>query len=284
MKGSPTLMAAREALQTISPLNLADPSSDNFNPAGCETLHDVIRFMHEKSMRDMFKISDDMGDSEHEAIPLKVKLPLHIFVVDLGGGLKPGHGSDSVVPEEVASVPFLAVLKGMTHEKVQWLGSVGMNVKGFASVIAESFFQDPVADGRLGGHSYAIIAEDYLNFNTRLGYHFATVDSFCGQMVNANYITFFFKGGAADIARRSRRAVLISSILKRMDFHVETRGDMVRAELKKVEFERIQDRLDQLGRLMGAVRLLDMVLSDERQIPWYVEEFFKGNYSFHREG
>ena len=283
MKGSPTLVAAREALKTISPLNLADPESENFTPSGCETLHDVIRFIHEKSLRDMFKISDAMDDAEHEAILLKVKLPLQIFMLDLGGGLRPDHGEKSVTPEEVTSLPFLAVLKGMTHEKVQWLGSVGISFKGFASVLAESFFQDPMADGRLGGHSYAVVAEDYLNFNTRLGYHFATVDSFCGQIVTANYITFFFKGGAADIARRARRAVLIGSILKRMDFHVETRGDMVRAELKKVGFERIQDRLDQLGRLMGAVRLLDMVLSDERQVPWYVEEFFKGNYSFRQK-
>ena len=214
---------------------------------------------------------------------MKVKLPLHIFVVDLGGGLRADHGTKSVSPEEVTSKPFLAVLKGMTHEKVQWLGNVGFSFKGFTSIMAESIFQDPMAEGRFGGPSYAVVADEYLNFNTRLGYHFATVDSFCGQTVNANYITFFFKGGAADIARRSRRASLISSILKRMDFRVESRGDMVRAELKKVEFERIQDRLDQLGRLMGAVRLLDMVLSDERQVSWYVEEFFKGNYGFRKE-
>jgi pyruvate, water dikinase len=284
MKGSPTLLAVREALKSISPLNLVDPKNENFTPEGCETLHDLIRFIHEKSMRDMFKISDDLDESEHEAILLKVKLPLRIFMVDLGGGLSPDHGTNSVSPEEVTSVPFLAVLKGMTHEKVQWLGSVGISFKGFASVMAESILQDPMADGRFGGPSYAVIADEYLNFNTRLGYHFATVDTFCGQNINANYITFFFKGGAADIARRARRAALIGSILKRLDFRVESRGDMVRAELKKVEFERIQDRLDQLGRLMGAVRLLDMVLSDEGQVQWYVEEFFKGNYSFRKEG
>ena len=283
MKGSPTLLAAQEALKMISPLNLVDPKSENFTPQGCETLHDIIRFIHEKSLRDMFRISDDLDESEHEAILLKVKLPLRIFVVDLGGGLRADHGTKSVSPEEVTSKPFLAVLKGMTHEKVQWLGNVGFSFKGFTSIMAESIFQDPMAEGRFGGPSYAVVADEYLNLNTRLGYHFATVDSFCGQTVNANYITFFFKGGAADIARRTRRASLISSILKRMDFRVESRGDMVRAELKKAEFERIQDRLDQLGRLMGAVRLLDMVLSDERQVSWYVEEFFKGNYSFRKE-
>jgi pyruvate,water dikinase len=57
---------------------------------------------------------------------------------------------------------------------------------------------------------------------------------------------------------------------------------MVRGELKKYECDLIQEKLDIIGRLLGAVRLLDMMLSDEGQIDWYVEEFFKGNYTFQR--
>ncbi len=52
--------------------------------------------------------------------------------------------------------------------------------------------------------------------------------------------------------------------------------------MKKYECDLIQEKLDIIGRLLGAVRLLDMVLSDEGQIDWYVEEFFKGNYTFQR--
>ncbi|MBF0530939.1 MAG: pyruvate, phosphate dikinase, partial [Deltaproteobacteria bacterium] len=122
MKGSPTLLAAQEALKIISPLHLVDPKSENFNPKGCETIHDVIRFVHEQSMREMFNISDDMDESDHQAVLLKVKLPMRIFMVDLGGGLKVDHDTKSVGLEQVASTPFLALLKGMTHEKVQWLG------------------------------------------------------------------------------------------------------------------------------------------------------------------
>jgi pyruvate,water dikinase len=33
---------------------------------------------------------------------------------------------------------------------------------------------------------------------------------------------------------------------------------------------------------MGSVRLLDMVLSDDGRIDWYVDEFMKGNYTFTR--
>jgi pyruvate,water dikinase len=39
-------------------------------------------------------------------------------------------------------------------------------------------------------------------------------------------------------------------------------------------------KLDMLGRLLGAVRLLDMVLSNDRQVQWYVEQFMAGNYTF----
>jgi pyruvate, water dikinase len=44
----------------------------------------------------------------------------------------------------------------------------------------------------------------------------------------------------------------------------------------------MEEKLDMIGRLLGAVRLLDMVLSDDGRIDWYVDEFFKGNYSFQR--
>jgi len=132
----------------------------------------------------------------------------------------------------------------------------------------------------MGAPSYAVIAGHYLNFNSRLGYHFTTIDCFCGQAVNDNYITFYFKGGAADIGRRSRRAVMIAQILKQLDFKVEVKGDMVRGEIKKYEQETIIAKMDLLGRLLGTVRLLDMHLSDDRQVDWYVEQFLQGNYRF----
>jgi pyruvate, water dikinase len=40
----------RDLLERISPLNLTDPRSPEFAPIGCRTLHDLIRFAHEKPM------------------------------------------------------------------------------------------------------------------------------------------------------------------------------------------------------------------------------------------
>ncbi len=282
MKGSPTYKAAHSALKKIAVLNLLDPSQESFAPEGCQTLHDIVRFSHEISMREMFRISDEIEVSERHAVHVKAPLPMKILAIDLGGGLDISSDVSQANVHNVVSIPFQSLLKGMTRPDVQWIGSVGIDWKGFATVMAESVFRDPLTDDRMGGPNYVVISDEYMNFNSRLGYHFAVVDAFCGDQVNDNYITFSFKGGAADIGRRSRRASLIAKILKRLGLKTEIRGDMVRGEIKKYDCAILQEKLDMIGRLLGAVRLLDMVLSDDGRIDWYVEEFFKGNYTFQR--
>jgi pyruvate,water dikinase len=205
---------------------------------------------------------------------------MKIVVVDLGNGLRQGRGSSHAELEDVTSIPFQALLRGMKHEQVNWSRDVGISWGGFASIVAQTAIRDPMTEGRMGAPSYAVIAGHYLNFNSRLGFHFTTIDTYCGPKVNDNYITFYFKGGAADIGRRSRRALMIAQILKQLGFKVELKGDMVRGEIKKYEENFLVEKLDQLGRLLGAVRLLDMHLADDRQVDWYVEQFMHGNYQF----
>lgn len=278
MKGSPVYKVTQEAMKRISPLNLTDPEREDFTPSGCRTLHDVIRFAHEMSMREMFQLGDDLESCF--SAPVNIPLPMRLYAVDLGGALPTRDGA--VEAKDVASAPFQALLKGMLHEKVNWVGHIGLNVRGFASILAESAMRQEEHES-LGGPSYLAVSTEYMNFNSRLGYHFATIDAYCGPVMNDNYITFSFKGGAADIGRRSRRAMLIKEVLKRLGFATRVKGDMVRGTLKKYDQEVTARTLDMLGRLLGAVRLLDMVLSDDGVIDWYVEEFFKGNYTFSRE-
>jgi pyruvate,water dikinase len=232
------------------------------------------------AMQEMFHMREDVEPEKTVVIPLQVKLPLKIHIIDLGKGLTPIAPAKEATVDNITSVPFKALLKGMTHKDIDWAHHAGVSWRGFGRIVAESIFRDPLREGEIGGPSYAIIAGRYLNFSARLGYHFATVDTYCGPKINDNYITFYFKGGAADIARRSRRALLIALILKQLGFKVEQKGDMVRAEIKKYESKRLKEKLDMLGRLLGAVRLLDMVLSDDQQVEWYVQQFFSGNYTF----
>ena len=74
MKGSPVYKAAQEALKRMAPLSLTDPKAENFNPEGCRSLHDVIRFSHEMGMREMFNIGGEMEDA-HGAVRLRCGVP-----------------------------------------------------------------------------------------------------------------------------------------------------------------------------------------------------------------
>ncbi|MBI5585615.1 MAG: pyruvate, phosphate dikinase [Deltaproteobacteria bacterium] len=280
LQGSTTYQVMAGMLKKIAPLNLVDPQQENFNPRGCETIHDIIRFAHEMAMQEMFQIGEDLDPEAKVAIRLRTRLPLNLYLIDLGGGVNAAPGAREATLEQVTSIPFQALLQGMTHEGVEWLGQNKIDWGGFASILMESILRDPQQQGAMGGASYAVVSAKYLNFSSRLGYHFATVDTYCGRNINNNYITFYFTGGAADIDRRSRRARLIAAILKRLGFKVDQKGDLVRAQIKKHDQELIREKLDFLGRMMGSVRLLDMILSDEQRIDWFVEEFFKGNYTF----
>ena len=280
MKGGPVYKIVRSILKRIAPLYLIDPKKENFRPDACETMHDIIRFAHEMAMQAMFQIGDDFESEKTIAIPLRVYLPFNVYAVDLGGGLAVEQHAEFAEIDDITSVPLKALLDGMKHKNVDWTHDAGVKFSGFVSIVAESVFRDPMKEGRMGGPNYAVIAKNYLNFNSRLGYHFATIDTFCGPVLNDNYIVFSFKGGAADIGRRSRRALLIALILKRLGFKVEQTGDMLRGEMKKYEQKTMEKKLDMLGRLLASVRFLDMILSDDGVVEWYVTQFFKGNYTF----
>ncbi len=281
MAGSPVYSLTREAMDRLAPLTLTDPHAANFTPQGCVTLHDVIRLAHEVSMREMFRIGENI-DEDGGTVRLKVRLPMLIYCVDLGGGLGIKPGKTVAYTQEVESQPFAALLKGMTREDIRWQGGTDVSMKGMVSLMAHSMINDPTVDSRFGGANYALISREYLNFNARLGYHFAVIDSFCGSAADENYVAFSFQGGAADIHRRGRRVRLIAVILERLGMRVELKGDMIRGEMKEGKAAHIVDLLDQIGRLLGAMRLLDMGISSEEMIPVFAEEFFKGNYNFGR--
>ena len=132
---------------------------------------------------------------------------------------------------------------------------------------------------RFGDRSYAIISDKYLNFSSRVGYHYSVLDAYCGATVNKNYITFSFKGGAADDVRRSRRVRAIAIVLMGLDFSVEVKGDRVDARLQKYDSPVIQEKLDLIGRLLIFTRQMDMLMTSEAGVEAVAQNFLQGNYS-----
>jgi len=137
---------------------------------------------------------------------------------------------------------------------------------------------------RFGDRSYAIISDKYLNFSSRVGYHYSVLDAYCGATVNKNYITFSFKGGAADDVRRNRRVRAIAIVLMGLDFSVEVKGDRVDARLQKYDSPVIQEKLDQIGRLLIFTRQMDMLMTSEAGVEAVAQKFLRGNYGLDMEG
>jgi pyruvate,water dikinase len=258
-------------VKLIAPLYLVDPTSDDFKPENCKTLHDITRFCHEMVMYEMFTMWNKYEDSEIHAVPLLAGIPIGVLVLDIEGGLK--EGIKKATPDDIHSIPLKALLKGM--QSMQWPGPPPVDAKGFLEMVAHtvSIPEDELKE--TGKKSFCIVTKNYMNFSIRLGYHFSMIEAYAGENINDNYIKFFFKGGGAALDRRLRRVRLITEILKKMGFRVTLKEDVIDAILPKYDIPTIENTLEILGKLTAYTKQLDMVLFNDAVAQMYTDEFIK---------
>jgi pyruvate, water dikinase len=274
----PIFQKLRRILKLVAPLNLIDPESPDFLAGNCRSLHDITRFSHEKSMDAMFSPDIDRALESTQVKRLKTELPLNLFVMDLGGGLRVTDKSE-LTEADVICRPFQALLRGFHHPRVSWSGQVAPDLKGFISVFANTMYDMNKGERGLGGKSFAIVTDCYLNFNSRLGYHFGLVDAFISEEKNDNYISFQFKGGAANIERRERRARLLLQILNDLGFKAQTKGDLVQGRLVKYSLLETEEIMELVGLLIAFVRQLDLALSSDTILNRCLTAFKKEDYN-----
>jgi pyruvate,water dikinase len=166
----------------------------------------------------------------------------------------------------------------MTAPGIQWSGRRRVDLRGFASVVTSSLTEGEGPSGSLGAAAYLVVGRDSLNFNARLAYHFAMVDSVVGEVPETNDVSFRFWGGGAGQAQRDLRAVFLARVLEGAAFTVERRGDLVTARLRRAPARASEEGLELLGRLMGCARQLDMLLRSDDQVTELVESFLEGRY------
>jgi len=229
----------------------------------------------------MFQVSDLISYEKGGAVKLTAPLPLDLYIVDLGEGLRevPPRAT-AVTVDNIASVPFQALLRGMLHPELQGQEPRPIHVSGLLAVMREQMLA-PVGD-RFGDRSYAVISGKYLNFSSRVGYHYSVLDAYCGKTINNNYITFSFKGGAADDVRRNRRIRAIAKVLTHHDFAVVVKGDQVNARFLKYPCPLIEEKLEMIGRLLLFTRQMDMLMHSEASVELVVQNFLAGNYRLDR--
>lgn len=274
---SPVVRHLRRMARLITPLNLTDPSSPEFSPEGCRSLHDIVRFVHEKVYEIMFRFGDMAARDRDHSFKLDVPLPIEIRLFDVGEGID-GSARDHVTlkPEHIRSIPMKAFLSGLLDPRIKWDQPRNVSAKGFLSVLGESMAAPPARSQKVGSVSYVVISDRYMNFSTKAGYHFSTVDVYCGESQNKNYIHFRFAGGGAGLERRARRVRFLSEVLTNLDFKVQSRQDFLVARLEKYDQAFIAERLVDLGRLTLCSRQLDMLMDTDSSPVFFARAFLRG--------
>ena len=283
MVGSPVYKTLVAAMEHITPLNLTDPASPFFRPDSCQTLHDLTRFCHEKAVVEMFNFGERYGFDDKAAKQLVVDAPSQWWVIDLDDGFRSDVDPESRYVDlgHIVSVPMLAIWQGMTA--FPWAGPPPVSLRGFGSIIFQSTRNtnlDPAVRSSLVAKNYFLISKNFCNLSVRLGYHFALVEANLGEFLTENYVSFQFKGGAADENRRLLRIRLISDILNEFGFRVEQKADAMTARIEKNTSLFLQGRLKILGYLIIHTRQIDMVMGDEGMVAQYRQKIMADLQTF----
>jgi pyruvate,water dikinase len=133
---------------------------------------------------------------------------------------------------------------------------------------------------RFADKNYIILSKYFCNLNSRLGFHFSTTEAYVGENPNENYVSFVFKGGAADLDRRVRRVEFVGKVLRDVDFRVEIKDDALFARLEGHKPDYLKERLKVLGHVMTHTRQLDMVMYNDTMVNYYYEDMLKAIRSF----
>ena len=229
----------------------------------------------------MFLHIPDSFFRKPKTVRLVSTIPLQVFLIDVGGGLAVERQQPLLASvEEIRSTPLKSFWRGLSHPGVNWRDREHFDWASYDSIAMAGGIASK-SDSALA--SYCLLSDEYLNINMRFGYHFTLIDCLCGETPEENYILMRFAGGGGSTEGKDLRLTFITAVLERLGFTCEQAGEMLDARLMRHDRTATADRVEQLGRLLGAVRLLDMVLGSEDEIPEMVEQFFGGIYDFSHE-
>lgn len=266
----------RRLLRRIAPLTLTDPEAPNFDINNCMTIHDIMRFIHEKAIG----VLTQYGKKPRSLIQqggkrLKSDLPIDLMIIDIGGGFTESVGKGEYVhPHQIASFPMKALWEGLSSPEAWSTDPIDANFKDLMSSLSRTQAAEMLGHV-IPGVNLAVIGADYVNLNLRLGYHISAVDAGLGPKIENNYIFFRFIGGVTDITQRSRRASLLMAILEQNGFKVELNGDLVIARAIQLTEAQMNHHLCLIGKLLGFTRQLDVLLKSDGDIDIFFEKFTK---------
>jgi pyruvate,water dikinase len=273
---TPLFRRLRAVLAHLTPLNLTDVRARSFKASGCQTLHDILRYAHERAMEEMFLAGGGFGKESGTALRLTSPIPVSFYFLDLGGGLELPAGETELRPEHFRCRPLLQLWPGMVE--VPWDTGSAASGRDVASLMMTAMTSGDVAR-RMAEPNYVLVSDVYLNMNFRLGYHFSRVDACSTENVHENYASLLFHGGAADARGRSRRADFIERVLRREGWRSSRRGDALFARIENQDAGSLASRLRVLGRLLVATRQIDTLFGSDSDVERAAEAFGRGDFT-----
>jgi len=215
-----------------------------------------------KIIKKIFPVRDAAQSEEMEKLRLDFKERYAYF--------KQLISANNKALENIASIPMLAFWEGFTA--VPWDGPPPLDGNGFMSVVSQPTADTALAPGvrsKFADRNYFMISKNYCNLNSRIGYHFSTLEALTSEQKAENFISFQFKGGAADSSRRHKRVYFMKSILEEYGFRVESKKDNLISRVDGHEKAYMLERLMVLGYLTLHTRQLDMIMTNSGKVNYY---------------
>ncbi len=275
---TPVRKKLSEALAHISPLSLENPEAEAFSVECCKSLHDIVRYVHEAGVREMFSLVGRRGIDSYGAKRLNSGLPLVMHVLDVSQGLtSEGKSGKEIYLKDVKSRPMHQLFAGLASPAVKWDSAV-LHYDWMAYAKSTADFINVEKSTQFS--SYAIVDKEYLHALLRFGYHFAVLDAIQSPEAEQNYIHFSFKGGGGNEEQRFFRVRLIQTVLEHFLFSVHTAADLLEAAFDRRSSEETGTNLGRLGIVLGKTVLLDMRLKNEAHVQSMAKTMIQEAYDF----
>jgi hypothetical protein len=266
--------------ELIVPLTRSGRLASDYSVRRCRTIYDIVLFCQQAAVEAMFDLGDHALRHGGDLPKLVSHVPIDCRMIDLGGGVREGADFGKITIADVVSRPLRALWKGMADPRLCWHTARRLSIKGFMSTLVNYTFDQDARVRPMGAPSYAFVGADHVNLNSRVGYHFFTVDAKMGATREDNDAFLRFVGGSAGVEQRSRRACLVQRLLEAHGCETYRQADLLNARVG----HRAADEMERAARLIGLVvgyaNHLDVVLTSDGIVEAYVQEFMAGNIGF----
>jgi len=278
MEGSPVHTRLCELLELLSPLTLPSPEDPAFRAANCRTLRDVARIAHQRAVDAMFDFGRSQQDfSERQAKQLWAGgAAMQWWIINLEDAFSGPPEGKFIRLEHIESAPFHAVWEGISA--FPWAGPPPVDARGFLSIMYESTTNPEISitgDFDFGVQNHILLSKAYVSLSSRFGYHFVTIEALVGERARENFVSFQFRGGAAEMTRRARRIAFVSGILSEFGFSMDVKQDALIARVEGLPTSELMDRLRVLGYLIIHTRQLDMIMRIPEQVRLHREKILR---------